>query len=274
MAATNFMENVTDAMQAVAKEVILPKFNKLSSAEIHKKAAGELVTDVDLAVEQALSERLTRLLPGSAVVGEEGVSMNPESLAGLGQASKTWVIDPVDGTYNFVHGKAEFAVIVALLDQGRTVAGWIHQPKTGLTLQAQKDHGASCNGQVLRIGDHIEHGWKGFAGKRIRKHIRSAVKKREGPSSLPTSELDVDTLRCAGLEYVSLARGEAHFSIYGSLKPWDHAAGVLIVEEAGGIGRHLDGKPYEPVVQSHTPLIVARNRTIWSQMSTILAPFY
>lgn len=272
MSDHHLLEAVSEVIESVAMEHIVPRFNKLGRSEIHKKTSGELVTDVDLAVEKELSIRLRALLPESVIIGEEGVAADPSLLDLLKTAPTAWIVDPVDGTYNFAHGKAQFAVIVALARHGQTVAGWIYQPMTDRMVRAQRGEGAHSGGQPLLIDDGLASPWRGFAGARFRKHLSSSNDRDVAAGG--TIRLDMHTMRCAGLEYVGLARNEAHFSVYGSLKPWDHAAGVLIIEEAGGIGRHLDGTPYQPAIASHTPLILAQNEAIWNQLHEWLEAFY
>ena len=119
--------------------MIEPRFSALSSMEVRSKAAGELVTVADLDAERLLTRRLTDLLP-AAVVGEEACAEDPTLLAGLGSA-RAWLVDPLEGTTNFVEGNPAWAVMVALCEQGRTVVSWICQP-TSQTMHTAQAGGA------------------------------------------------------------------------------------------------------------------------------------
>jgi len=110
---------VAGIIREIAEEQVLPRFQALADHEVQEKVAGELVTVVDLAVEDHLTRRLTELLPGSLVVGEEAVHADPALMDRLASDAPVWIIDPIDGTRNFAHGRPVFAIMVALAKAGR-----------------------------------------------------------------------------------------------------------------------------------------------------------
>ena len=121
--------HVSRIIRDVASREILPRFRNLGSGQVAQKShARDLVTIADTEAERCLTELLRPLASGSAVVGEEGAAADCAILARLGEDAPVWLLDPVDGTMNYVSGTACFAVIVAYCAGGETLAGWIHDP--------------------------------------------------------------------------------------------------------------------------------------------------
>ena len=257
------IDTVGAHLREVAAAEVLPRFRALQTHEISEKASGDLVTTADLESERALEAALTDLLPGSVAVGEEAAEHDPEVLAALSGTSPVWLIDPVDGTHNFAHGIPRFALIVALVCDGRTRAGWILDPVNDrLAVAEEGGGGAWLDGARLRVprGVAVE-AMNGSLARRLRERL--AERREKGEAGLPAS---VVRYRCVGLEYMDLAGGALHFARYGGrLKPWDHAAGVLLHGESGGYARLGDGErdytPAEGVVQEL--LLLAPEETAW-----------
>lgn len=253
-------ETVSAILAEAAAEEILPRFRALQNHEVQRKDSGELVTVADVAAEQHISRRLLELLPGSLVVGEEAVAETPRIMEALGGDAAVWVIDPVDGTGNFAEGKACFAVMAALIRGSRTLAAWIHDPNDERTAVAMAGEGAWLNGTRLCAapGGPIDS-LKGtlhsgqFSSPEMTRHIKT---RRHLVQTLKT-------LRCAGQEYLRLARGETHFSLFTKMMPWDHAPGVLIHGEAGGTGLTLDGAPYDASRRPSPALLLAPDEPSW-----------
>lgn len=233
-----------DRVEAIIREAaeldILPRFQRLARHEVMEKKAGEVVTIADIEAERRLTKALGALVPGSRVVGEEAASRDPSLLDRLSGEGPAWLIDPVDGTGNFAAGKAMFAIIVSFLVDGETRAGWIHDPVSATTATVVQGEGAWYRGDRLRaappveIGDmtgSLNYSW-------FPPHDREEVRRR----AHRFRELRI--YRCAAHDYLALARGEKQFSLYRRLWPWDHAAGVLMLAEAGGHTERLDGQPY------------------------------
>ncbi len=264
---------VTALMREVSAAEILPRFRKLAPADIREKDhPADLVTVADIEAERALGAGLTALLPGSRLLGEEAAARDPGLLALLGGAEPVWVIDPVDGTQNFVDGVERFAVIVALCEGGRTVAGWILDPIGGSVVWAGIGAGAWLEGAAGRAPLAVVRGrpvseLKGCLDYRSAKQLKAA---RETGRS-PTPAL-LHRQRCTGHEYIDLATQRIDFAQYRRLKPWDHAAGVLIHAEAGGFSRlRGTGQPYRPepaIVEQ--PLLLAPDENAWQALDSLL----
>ena len=239
-------ERVLDIMHSVASAEILPRFQKLKDSDISEKKPGDLVTVADHASEAAFRKHLPQHLPGSVVVGEEGYEDDHTSLDLLNGNDPVWIVDPVDGTRNFAHGKQPFTVIVALVHEGVTHAGWIIDPLKQDAVWAVKGQGAwhMTQGGITKI-DRITKTSDDLtmtAGSKLRERMAKASE--ETGRRVPNV---VDRYRCAGREYMDIAIGTLDLARFGGiLKPWDHAAGCLIIRELGGVAENIDtGLPYE-----------------------------
>lgn len=262
-----------DAVIGVIREAaaaeIMPRFRRLGEGDITEKSPGNLVTTADLESERRLSRALRELAPGSVAVGEEGVERDPESLRALSREAPVWIIDPLDGTHNFAHGKPCFAVIVAYSVGGETQAGWIHDPLADVTAWAAVGEGAwmiegKDRQRLTAAAPAAISDMSGSLGHRL-------AKRMEGRNTAPARAV---RYRCAGREYMDLARGELHFARYGgSLKPWDHAAGVLIHREAGGYGALIENRaPYSPGAGVRTEtLLLAPDAACWDTLAAALS---
>lgn len=262
-------ERLIAIMRDVAATEILPRFQSLGQGDIDEKRPGDLVTVADRAAEDRFTDILPTLLPGSLVLGEEGYEANPHSLNALAGDAPVWIVDPVDGTYNFAHGKPPFTVIVALAEKGRTLGGWIIDPMADDAVFAVAGEGVfhAPRGEgfskLLRpdAPDSFADA-KMTAGERLRRRMQRAADSLDD-AILPTF---VDRYRCVGREYMDVALGTLDLARYGGrLKPWDHAAGCLIVRESGGRAETIDTeKAYQPQpVISSKAVGVSGSASLW-----------
>jgi fructose-1,6-bisphosphatase/inositol monophosphatase family enzyme len=239
-------ERVTELVREVAADELVPRFRRLAAHEVFSKATAEdpddIVTEADLAVERRLGPALAALLPGSVVLGEEAAAGDP-SLRGLLDGDRpTWIVDPLDGTRNFAAASADFGVIVALCAGGVVTHGWIHLPVADRTLVAERGAGAWESGVRLAA----------TRPPRAGEPLRGTVYTRFMPAALRleieararATALVVEGTGCAAVEYALLVEGAKDFVLYYRLLPWDHAAGGLVLDEAGGAARRPDGRPY------------------------------
>src|SRR5689334_16997274 len=139
-------------IEQVAATEVLPRFGRLSGGDVREKSPGEIVTVADRAAEAALAEGLTRIVPGSVVVGEESVGADPARLDALAGAAPVWVVDPIDGTEAYAAGNPRFTTLVALAHHGRLLASWTYLPVFGRTATAVAGGGALVDGRPLRVG--------------------------------------------------------------------------------------------------------------------------
>jgi len=238
------VDAVTRLVTEAAARAVMPRFRALPENEIETRPGGELVTAADREAEQIITAGLQLILPQVPVVAEEAVAERPGLITALTNAPRAWLVDPLDGTANFVSGSTDFAIMVALVEAGSTVAAWIHRPHDGRTYVAERGAGAYRDHRRLRRnpapasletlrGSVLER----FLGDRQRGETRTAggVFATVGPGR-----------RCAGVDYPLIVEGEQDFTVYARTLPWDHAPGVLLLSEAGGTSQRPDGRDYRP----------------------------
>jgi fructose-1,6-bisphosphatase/inositol monophosphatase family enzyme len=263
---------VTELIRDVAASEITPRFRALAAHEVREKKPGDFVTIADESAERALIPGLEALLPGSIAIGEEAIAADSNLLSHLEHAERpVWVIDPVDGTVNFAHGRPLFAVMVALVVNGRPVGGWVHDPLDGTMAVAEKGAGAWNGSQRLRVAEPVPP-------DRMRGQVLRRLFTHDGRVALRANGIafhqDRDALRCAGQEYLRLVRGEWHVTAYGRLRPWDHAAGLLIHAEAGGFSGYLsDRAPYH-VMRGEGPIMAAPSPESWDAALNYLRRYF
>jgi fructose-1,6-bisphosphatase/inositol monophosphatase family enzyme len=271
------LETVDKIIREVAIEQIMPRFRKLAAGDIQMKAVDDPVTIADQESERHLTSRFIDYLPGCVVVGEEAVAKDATVLSHLGGSTPVWVIDPIDGTRNFVAGKPEFAVMVALLHDRQTVASWIHDPNSGDTIMAEQGGGIWLRGKKLRLAAR-EPGQKtvGLVGARVQKMISDASVFPKD-TKLPPIEIG----SCAGFDYPRLFSGEATFAnastsradflLYRHTNPWDHLPGMFLHQEAGGYNADWFNKPYD-ITNPRSGLLFAANEEQWIELHHVFRP--
>lgn len=258
---------MAEAIRDVSAEVIEPRFRDLTAGEVREKDPGEVVTVVDELAEVALARRLGGLLPGVPVVGEEACSRDGMLLDAL-RTDRAWLVDPLDGTANFVAGSPNWAVMVALLRSGRPVASWIWRPCEGAMYVAEKGSGAVRNGEPL-VAPAGPLGDGGPRGAVLTRFLEPAARARLEANRSRFAAVTPGAM-CAGVDYPRVAEGGQDFVAFHRTLPWDHVPGSLLVEEAGGLARRLDGRPYEPGDRAGTGLLAARTAEVWEAAATWL----
>jgi fructose-1,6-bisphosphatase/inositol monophosphatase family enzyme len=235
-------QRVAELMREAAAAELLPRFRNLAEGEIREKRPGDLVTVADVASEQRLAVGLAKILPGVPIVGEEAVEKDPglvDLIARPGE--RCWVVDPLDGTANFSKGRDVFAMIVCLIDDRQTVGGWILDVPNDRMAVALKGQGTAIDGQRVVGRPAATHPPKGLIGWSVRKILDKQLPRTER-RRLGT----LTSLNCAGREYIEMLAGTYDFNLYRRTKPWDHAAGALMLVEAGGQALRFNGEPYRP----------------------------
>ncbi len=271
MAKTVDPHKIADILREQAAIHILPRFRQLASHEIMSKTSPtDLVTVADQEMEKALIKILPDFLPGSIVLGEEGVSSGDIGLEALDDTTRPiWVTDPVDGTYNFAHGKEDFCTMLALIVGGQTQISWIYDPLTESMMIAERGAGAFIDDKKLDLPASTKplSEMNGFVGlryfpKSMRPHMEQTQKQVRS----------MYTMGCAGHEYLRLGQGLSDFGIYTRVKPWDHLAGQLMVQEAGGYLTKWDGTAYTPQTRMGGILVVTDKKNWQPLLVLFLAP--
>ena len=202
-----------------------------------KTGKGDLVTEIDRAVERLIVQRIQTTYPGHQIIGEEGMAPKPKNLSGT-----VWFVDPIDGTLNFIHQKRMFAISVAIMVDGEIEYGFVYDVMADEMFMARRGRGASLNGRTLkRIQEH---------------HVRDAFISMNATWVTPNHQIAPEILApivrdsvgtrahgAASLELAWLAAGRVDGYITMRNMPWDYAAGKLLVEEVGGRVVSIYGEP-------------------------------
>ena len=198
-----------------------------------KTSAVDVVTEADRAVERLIRERITARRPDDAILGEEGDDLP-------GTSGVRWIVDPIDGTVNYLYGLADCAVSIAAEVDGEVVAGVVVTIPTGLEYAAALGHGATRDGHPIgvRPTPPLEQRLvlTGFGYQRVvREHQAGCV------ARLLPEVRDIRRMGSCALDLCHVAEGSADGYVEAGPHPWDHAAGGLVLREAGGRFELLDG---------------------------------
>jgi fructose-1,6-bisphosphatase/inositol monophosphatase family enzyme len=263
--------DVSAVIRAVTAQEILPRFGRLAASEILEKAPGDLVTVADRGAERELKARLTRLLPGSRVVGEESVFTDRGVLDLLAGRAPVWIVDPIDGTENYANGNARFTVLVALAVRAELIASWIYVPWLDRMAHAVRGRGAYLDGERLHAAP--APGAQGLLDLDVigsqPRYWESAH--REAMARLSTHGVAVTYIDGAGTAYLALASGRRAAAVMTWEYVWDHAAGLLLYAEAGGVALCADGSPFRLTGGNALPFVAAPDRATAEAMVAALA---
>lgn len=250
------IDGIAAMLKDTADKVVNPRFRQLADAEIDEKEPGDFVTVADRESERHLAGLLKEAFPSALIVGEEGVFLGSSTLDELSSAPHAFVIDPIDGTRNFVNGKREHGVMLAEVRDGVTTRGWIWQPQYERMYTVE-----AGSGQVLMNGVPVEaqperDKPKGVTGQqRWLGHDGGGRHEPMGRSS-----------GAACFDYPMAVSGEIDFMYYNNAHPWDHLVGCLMLTEIGGTGRMLSGEPYSAASRGKG-LLVARSERVWERVA-------
>ncbi|MCH7629406.1 MULTISPECIES: inositol monophosphatase family protein [Novosphingobium] len=257
---------VADLLRRTAQATLMARYQQLTADQVTAKAADDMVTIADTESEAMLAEGLARILPEAAMVGEEASHADPAVMDRLADRL-CWVIDPLDGTNNFAAGKPPFGILLALADKGDTLAGWIYDPLNDRLCTAHKGHGAFVNGdRIAARTTGQEPPVAAISLVFVDQDKREAMKAQIAPHYTL-----VDIPRCAAEQYPRIALGVNDVSIFERTLAWDHAPGVLFVNEAGGKAARPDGSPYLLHRHLEPGLIGAASPALFDQLAERLA---
>ena len=219
-------ESIRPGVERIAREAgrIILGFGEFRVEE--KEGHGNFVTTVDCAVQDYLADALSALLPGSCFIGEE---QENDALTD----EPTWVIDPVDGTCNLIHNYRQSAVSIALLENQQPVLAAVYQPYTDELFFAERGCGATLNGEKITVSTHpFERALVAFGTSPY--HADLAERSMKLALSFLRNTADIRRSGSAALDLAHVACGRQDVFFEITLKPWDFAAGALLVTEAGG----------------------------------------
>ena len=249
----------------LSSKFILPMYRNLKDTDVMKKSNNDLVTSVDLQVEDELNNILCKLLPNSLFVGEEEFSKTPNILDNYLEKKYCWTVDPIDGTTNFTQGKEKFAVMIALSFCDQILQSWIYKPLTEEFCCAIKEGGTLLNEKQINI----------TSSPSIDKTKGSISSKYWDDDYLYIMEnikknfWEVKSYGCIGFEYIDIANNVRDFAILSKLSPWDHLPGILIIREAGGFDSYFDDGMYNHSLQKKN-LVVARDAKLGNNILELI----
>ena len=202
-----------------ASKILIRDFGEIEKLQVSKKGPADFVTNADIKVEKIIIEELQKAKPKYSVLSEEsGIQNNKDK-------NNTWIIDPIDGTVNFLHGIPHFAISIALKSNDEIISGLIFDPIKNEMFYAEKDNGAFFNNQRIRVSKkNIINNCLFVTGGKI-----------EGQINLPYRKSG-----CAALDMAYVAAGRYDGYFQNDLNLWDIAAGIILVKEAGGILNSID----------------------------------
>ena len=252
--------NVMIAAARKAARGLIRDFGELENLQISKKGPGDFVTTADTRTERILVEELTKARPGYGFLVEEGGAIEGRD------KSHRFIIDPIDGTTNFMHGIPQFAISIGLEREGQLVSALIFNPVTDEMYLAERGHGAYLNDRRLRVAarqnmsDILVASGAPFMGRDGREEFLTEL------NAVVASTAGVRRFGSAALDLAWVASGRFDAFWERNLKPWDIAAGILIVKEAGGVVSDMDGR--ENMMDSGH--IIATNQTLHRPLLDLL----
>ena len=253
--------HILELVQRATREAILPRFRNLSDGEIEDKGGNDPVTIADKDSEAILREGLTRLDGSLAFVGEETAHADPAILDRLD--APCWIVDPIDGTRNFAAGKPPFGIIIARAEGGLAQSGWLFDCLTGRFCVAHRGEGAFVDGEAVRSRATGRMPPVAAISLVFMEEARREATRRH---IAPKYEL-VDIPFCAAEQYPRLGLGQNDVSIFERTLAWDHAAGALWLEEAGGKVARPDGSPYRVDEWDRKGLLGAATPHLWDELA-------
>jgi len=259
---------VVALVEEIAAQEVTPRFRNLAAGDITDKGGGDYVTAADAHAERRLTADLAALLPGSIVIGEEAAHEDSTVIDRIADSRPVWIIDPVDGTNNFTRGNPLFAVMVALVVNDESILGVIHMPMRGVTAVAERGSGAFLSGTRIQSAAPRPMG-------EMRASIHTHYLPKDVKGSITSATDDFasnEQIYCAGQVYAGLAEGRLDGALFWRTKPWDHAMGALILEEAGGHVAFADDERYRPSLYKRTGLIAASGHETWAAVRDRLFP--
>lgn len=255
---------VLDLMHRVARDIMMPRFRNLAAHEYGEKTPGDFVTIVDRESEALLGEGLACLLPEARIIGEEAAAADPAIVDRVGEGV-AWIIDPLDGTNNFTEGRSPFAIMIGLSVDGTREAGWILDPVSGRIVHALRCGGCYIDGARVRAKRSDGALPKAAIATYFMPADRQADVRRRAEGKLEI----VDIPRCAGEQYPRLILGQNDIALFERTHIWDHAAGALMLEEAGGKIARNDRADYRLDVPGKGA-IAANSPEMWELAKAVL----
>ena len=261
MASRSALINVMTRAADKAARRLKRDFGEVENLQVSKKGPADFVSAADLRADQILREELGRARPGYGFLMEESGETRGDD-----RNERRWVVDPLDGTSNFLHGLPHFAISIALEERGEIVAGVIYDPLKDEMFTAERGTGAFLNNRRLRVSSRT----------RLDEALIATGVPYKGHGDAPTFLAEANAImgETAGirrwgtasldLAYVAAGRLDGYWE--RDLSPWDIAAGIILVREAGGFVTEIDARP----IRADSPSILAANDSLHQVLVKLL----
>ena len=252
--------NVMRRAAEAASRHLLRDFGEVAALQVSRKGASDFVSSADLRAQTILQESLSQARPDYLFIGEELNSTVPNA---LDETARAWVVDPLDGTTNFLHGLPQFAISIACLEGSKILASLVYAPLSDEFYLAERGQGAFCNKTRLRVAARTIppdfllgtgfpfHGQEGH--EQTLADFARVIPEVAGLRRYGAAALD--------LAFVAAGRLDGFWQ--RGLKPWDYLGGTLLVQEAGGFATDLAGKP----LGLASPSVVAGNEAVYAWLA-------
>jgi fructose-1,6-bisphosphatase/inositol monophosphatase family enzyme len=255
-----FHQAVHDLLREVSRKAILPYYQSLAEHQITPKEVGDVVTVADHLSEEMLAAGLAKIAD-IPIVGEEAAFADESVFDRL--TGDCWIVDPLDGTRNFARGEPPFGILLAMAQGGEAHTGWVYDVLSDRFCVAHRGKGAFVNGEKIAAQSTGEA--KPVAAVSL---LFMDMAKRDGVlAGIGDDYRLVDVPWCAAEQYPRLALGVNDLSLFERTLPWDHAAGALWLNEAGGKCARLDGSPYRVDDWQRKGLLGAASPRLWDEMA-------
>jgi fructose-1,6-bisphosphatase/inositol monophosphatase family enzyme len=249
---------IENLIRNVGDECIFPYFKNLREADVSfKDSKSDPVSIADKEAERLLQKGLLAILPNSLFIGEELFEEKPEILDYLKQGDlPVWVVDPIDGTNNFVSGCEGFGIMVCLVLAGEILSSWFYEICSKKMTVLHNGSGITVNGQPLEPSNHSRKPFTGKIGRKL--YLYHEIQNIKETSS----EFKIDTAKNPSIiTYHSILTGDLDFLIFKITYPWDHLPGIALLSANGNVFSRWSGEPFE-FSDIHEGLVVARNQEI------------
>lgn len=272
MISADQARQIVDVARQVTRAEAVARFRRIDMQDVEAKSnPDDLVTEADRAVENRLLPAIRDILPDATLIGEESVAADPGLLGRL-RDDRVVILDPIDGTWNYAHGIANWGTIIAVAEAGRVVWGCLLDPINDDWIEAHAGGGAwfcrgdsrvrlDLTGRPTRMAD---------AAAVLHFNLYPAHVKPTIAGFLPSMRRVIYPGSSCH-EYRLLAAGKIDVSLNAMLNPWDHAAGAMILAEAGGVTRLLNGGIHDPMMLTGR-MLAATNETLWQEAAGLMAP--
>ena len=202
-----------------ASKILIRDFGEIEKLQVSKKGPTDFVTNADIKTEKIIIEELKKAKPNYSIISEEnGIENNKDK-------DNTWIIDPIDGTVNFLHGIPHFAISIALKSKNEITSGLVFDPVKNEMFYAEKNNGAFFNNHRIRVSKKND--------------LNECLFVTGGKIQINT-DLPYRKSGCAALDMAYVASGRYDGYFQNNLNIWDIAAGIILVKEAGGVLNEID----------------------------------